>query len=388
MQTNLSMDFADPTQFSFVQMSRDISDALDLSFEMVHSVGHVDVLPMVAASGSYIHVELKVQASSADLLKSDALQFEKTDSSLLIKTPKWAPRNTPSESAVPKDYHLVISAVITVSPNAKLENLELKTETLAVKFNPGLDYAESRVVETHLAHSNWKSRSAYSRDTIINVESASVTGSYPLYDLLSVHTDSGSIDIEIEPKNASIANIKPAVLHLTSNSGSVRGVTSTTAVPNRDYHSSFSTSSGSINAVALHGFRTWLRSINGHITADLYPFGHNDSRSEIEAHCSSGAMDLTLHPSLSHPQAALKKLYGYYRGGSGNLDLFYPGTWEGTFEATTMSGSIDLDFEGLKIVKDGKEGSAKRKIEGLRGEGEGNLFMYESSGSMKLGKGS
>lgn len=373
--TSLSMDFKDSTRFLFTQLSGGTTDS-ERSSNSVRTVGSIEVRTAAQASRSSIHVDLEMHGSDAQLSSSE-VGLEKTDSTLVIRTPRQMPGSVvPSEAAC-----LNISVIISISPGTKLEHFGINSETMAVHFHPGLDYAESRAVETK---AQFIPMSTYSRETVIDVESSSVTGSYPLYDLLSIHTSSGSINIDVEPKKASTENVKPAILRLTSNSGSVRAMSSTVSVPDRDYQTTMSTSSGSINANILHGLRTSLRSINGRITADLYPYGHNDSRTDIEVHDTSGSIDITLHSSLSHPAAPLRKLYGYYRGNSGSLNLFYPGHWQGTVEGTTMSGSVDLNWQGLKVVKDKKKGWVKRTIEAVRGEGEGSLVFYQASGSVKL----
>lgn len=376
---SLSLGFSDPRKFAFTQLSEELPRSPNQLFDHVRTVGKVEVRNAVQNIGSYIQVDVEIRSSDVRLTSSE-LRVEKDDSTMVIKTPKQMPVGADSDrAAVPPCVN--ISAVISIAPGAKLENFGLDSETLSVIFHPGLEYAESRVVETK---SQFKTMSTYSRETIIDVSSASVTGSFPLYDLLSIHTNSGSININVDPKNASTENVKPAVLRVTSNSGSVRANTATNSVPNRDYQTSMSSSSGSIDAAILHGLRTSLRSINGRVTADVYPYGHNDSRTDVEAHCTSGSMDITLHSSLSHPTAPLKKLYAYYRGISGSLTLFYPAQWQGTVEGTTASGGIDLDWEGLKVVKDGKEPWVKRTIEAIRGKGEGRLVFYSTSGRVTL----
>ncbi len=52
---------------------------------------------------------------------------------------------------------------------------------------------------------------------------------------------------------------------------------------------------------------------------------------------------------------------------------------------STLSGSIDLDWDGLKVVKDEKKGWVKRTVEAVRGEGESQLVFSGKSGSVNLG---
>ena len=377
------MDFTDPKKFSFTQTSQEFLSRRDQSFDLVRTTGSIEVRTSDNAFGSYIHVDLDIHGSDSRLTNSQALGIAKTDSTLLIKTPKQLSKDLTS-GALTDGPCLHVSTIITLASGASLENLGIKSESIPVIFRPGLDYAESRVVETK---THFDSMSSYSRETVIDVSSASVTGSFPLYDLLSIYTNSGSVDVEIVPKKASRQSVKPAVLRLSSNSGSVRARTSTVSVPDRDYQTSISTSSGSIEVEVLHGLRTSLRSINGRISAHLHPYGHNDSKTSIEVHATRSSLDVTLHPSISHPTASLKKLYGYYRSVSGSLTLFYPAQWQGTVEGTTLSGGVDLDWKGLKIIRDGKYGHLSRSIEAVHGEGEGKLEFHASSGRVHLSGG-
>ncbi len=353
--------------------------------------GDVQVRLAEQSFGTNIRVELALHGSDPKLTSSEWLGIVKTDSALTLKTPRWMPKEDSSASNEQSPC-IYVSATIWIAPGTILETLGIDAETLSVDFFPGLDYAITKSTEISVfsatlsikANNAPEKLTINSRETVIDVSSGSVTGSYPLYDFLSIHTKSGSIDVTIDPKAASKDNVKPAVLRLTSNSGSVRARTSTISAPDREYRADVSTSSGSIDVTLLHGIRTSLRSINGRITADLYPFGDNNTRTEIESHCNSGSTDITLHPSLSHPDAPLKRLNAYYGSSSGRMHLRYPDQWEGTVEGTTLSGSIKLNWEGLRVIKDGKKGWLKRHIKAVKGDGEGKLVFTGSSGSVTL----
>ena len=287
---------------------------------------------------------------------------------------------------------MYVAATVSIPPGTTLENLGINTETLSVTFFPGLQYAITNSTEIN-AHSSSLSLSADEppsieinhRETNIHVNSGSVRGSYPLYDVLDISTTSGSIDIEVEPKDADEDNVQPAVLRLSSKSGSVRASTSIVSVPARDYKTFLESLSGGVNAKILHGSRTSLRSLSGHIKADLYPYGHNNTRTDINTYCQSSSTDVTVHSSLSHPTDPIKKLYSDHQGLSGSVDLRYPAQWQGAVQASTLSGSIDLDWDGLRIIRDEKKGWIKRVVEAVRGEGEGQLVISSKSGSVKLG---
>ena len=157
------------------------------------------------------------------------------------------------------------------------------------------------------------------------------------------------------------------------------------SVPARDYQTTIKSLNGGIDATLLHGSYTSMRSLNGRINADLYPYGHNDSRTYINTHCQSGSTDVTVHASLSHPNDPVNKLHSEHHGLSGSLNLWYPAQWHGKIKGSTLSGSIDLDWDGVKVVRDEKKGWVQRTVVAVRGEGESQLDFSSKSGSLNLG---
>ena len=387
-KATLSFEFKDAKHMTFEQVVKGDYGNQVLAPRLVHTVGQINVRPAKEDSESSVQVDLDIRGSDPKLIGSEALSIGKTGSALTVKTPRQIPRDLVGANTSPCIH---ISATMWIPQGIKLDDLGISTESLSVVFHNGQDQATQKcrgilAYFTSSAHEADKSRSIsiHSRETTIAVDSGSVTGSYNLYDLLSISTKSGSIDVKVDPKNASEDKVKPAILELTSNSGSIRASTSTVSVPDRDFQTSISSNSGGIDATLIHGLRTSLRSNNGHINADLFPYGHEDSRTDISTHSNSGSTDIKVHSSISHPCAPLKKLYATYHCSSGSLRLWYPAQWQGSVEGTILSGSIHLDWQGLRIVKDEKEGWVKRKIEAVRGEGEGRLVFSQDSGSVAL----
>ncbi|KAF6236964.1 hypothetical protein HO173_004843 [Letharia columbiana] len=384
----LSFDFNKPTELAFAQESHD-PKRHGPDFGFVRTVGKVEVLKQDSLSN--VRIALDIRSSDPQLTSSESLSVVKSGSALTVKTPRRTPRESSSAGGAELPC-IYVAATVSIPPGTTLENLGIKTETLSVTFFPGLDYAITNRTEIN-AHSASLSLATdeppsiviNSRETRIHLNSGSVTGSYPLYDTLDISTTSGSIDIDVEPKDAEEGNVQPAVLRLSSQSGSIRALTSTVSVPARDYQMTVKSLSGSIDATLLHGSRTSLRSNNGRINADLYPYGHNDSRTDINTHSQSGSTDITVHSSLSHPIDPIRKLYSEHHGLSGSLNLWYPAQWQGTVKGSTLSGGIDLDWDGLKVVKDEKRGWVKRTIEAVRGEGESQLIFSGRSGRVNLG---
>lgn len=384
----MSFDFNKPTELAFAQVSHD-PKRFGPEFEFVRTVGKVEVLKQDSLPN--IRISLDIRSSDPQLTSSESLSIVKSGSALTVKTPKRTPKESLSAGGVESPC-IYVAATVSIPPGTTLENLGIKIENLSVTFFPGLDYAITNCTEIN-AHSSFLSLSTdeppsidiNSRETVIHVTSGSVTGSYPLYDTLDISTISGSIDVDVEPKDADEDNVQPAILRLSSKSGSIRALTSTVSVPTRDYQMTVESLNGGIDATLLHGSRTLLRSHSGHIDADLYPYGHNNSRTDINTHCLSGSTSVTVHPSLSHPTDPIKKLYSEHHGLSGSLNLWYPAQWQGTVRGSTLSGSIDLDWDGLKVVKDGKRGWVKRTVEAIRGAGDSQLIFSSKSGSVNLG---
>ena len=384
----MSFAFNKPSELAFAQESHD-PKRHGPEYGFVRTVGKVEVLKQDSLSD--IRVALDIRSSDPQLTSSESLSIVKSSSALTVKTPRRMSRESSSDGGAESPC-IYVAATISIPPGTTLENFRINTETLSVTFFSGLDYAITNSTQIS-AHSSSLSLSTNeppsvdinSRETNVHLKSGSVTGSYPLYDVLDISTLSGSIDIDVEPKIADVDNVQPAILRLSSKSGSIRALTSTASVPARDYQTTVRTLNGGIHATLVHGSRTTLRSLNGRIDADLYPYGHNDSRTDISTYCQSGSTDVTVHSSLSHPKDPLRKLFSEHQSLSGSLNLYYPAQWQGTVRGSTLSGSIDLDWDGLRVVKDERRGWIKRTVEAVRGEGESQMIISGKSGSVNLG---
>ena len=288
----MNFDFNKPTELAFAQESHN-PRRYGPEFDYVRTAGKVEVLKQDSLSN--IRIALDIRSSDPQLTSSESLSIVKSSSALTVRTPRRTPRESSSAGGAESPC-IYVAATISIPPGTTLENLGINTETLSVTFFPGLDYAITNSTEIN-AHSASLSLSTdeppsidiNARETYIHVTSGSVTGSYPLYDILDISTKSGSIDIDVEPKDAGGGDVQPAILRLSSQSGSIRAFTSTVSVPARDYQMSVNSLSGSIDATLLHGSHTSLRSHNGRISADLYPYGHNVSY-VFGGVCSIGAV--------------------------------------------------------------------------------------------------
>jgi hypothetical protein len=385
--------FHKPSDFSFIQL---INDNIDYEGKKhVRVQGEVNVMSSTEVAESDIHSQLEFLVSDASLI-GPQLSIA-TESSLTINPPRFSSAEGNQFPGATSDQpFMFIFATIWVSPGITLDTFRVSTESLSIAFHPNLNYTVSS--RTHISSKSGhitgplgalyeykKPLCTRSRETIIDTGSGSIQGTYSLYDLLSISSSSGSINVNIEPKDASSSSSKPARLRIITSSGSIQAYVPflSASLPNRTYETDISSTSGSIDATLFHGKRTSLHTSSGRISASLSPYGPNTSRSDLDVHTMAGSIDVAIEPSLSDPSAPLRLFYASYRAGSASLRLRYPAQWEGVIEGRTGTGSMRINWGGLQIVRDDKS-FVGRSIKGVKGEGEGLSRFQVGSGSVDL----
>lgn len=386
-------EFPEPSGFSLVQKVQGENNyQLKNSYGYVRTEGKVHVRPATEHLNSNLRVDITVHGSNPELMHLESV--EKTDSTLVIETPNHIKGAQVFSGHQPYVY---IDATIFVAPGTVLQNFGIDTQSLAIIFHPGLDFTvkDSTTLFTISkpismpAGSSKLLTTTRTRQIIVHSSFGSVTGAYPLYDLLSITTLSGSIDISYFPKNSSRLNPKPASLVLSTSSASIQVsspvIPAGQVIPKRDYKNALSTSSGSITANLLHSSRTSLHAASGRIFATIHPHGNLSSPSHLSTDNKSGSTTVTVHNSLSHPSAPIRALSASHHYISGSLKLFYPSQWQGRIFGDTVSGSLNIFWDGVTVVKDHPKWSGGRKIEAERGEGGGSRLEFGGvSGSAVL----
>lgn len=381
-----------PSEFSFIQL---INDNIEYGGkQLVTLQGEINVISSAEIAESAIHTQLEFLVSDASLITPQLLVA--TDSALTINCPRFSTEGNQLPGAALNQPYMFIFATIWISPGIILDTLNVSTGSLPIAFHPNLNYTVNG--RTHISSNSGhitrppsalyeykKPLSTRSRETIIDTGSGSIQGTYSLYDLLSISSSSGSVNVNIEPKDASSTSPKPARLRITTSSGSIQAYVPflSSSLPNRTYETDISSTSGSIDATLFHGKRTSLHTSSGHISASLSPYGTNSSRSDLDVHTTAGSIDVAIDSSLSNPSVPLRRFYASYRAGSASLRLRYPAQWEGVIEGETATGSMRINWGGLKIVRDDKS-FVGRSIKGVKGEGEGLSRFQIGAGSVDL----
>lgn len=250
-----------------------------------------------------------------------------------------------------------------------------------------------------------------SRFIEVKTTAAPIKGSWPLYDYLGLQSTSGAIKVYIEPKEADRDAPKPAILYIQSFSGNVEfrepiydaadmfgqlqalnatGADATAVdgraeqlLPPRDYSLDVHTTSGDISGAAAFSSTASFRSTSGDLSVDLLPvldrsLTKADAKAaSLQTSSTSGKTNVrVLEPlwvdSLSKSSAdgssysagllgagdsppPLRCLYGKHRSTSADIQVTYPGSWEGDIELSSLTGDLKVAGDGVKLIKAGSE---------------------------------
>lgn len=304
----------------------------------------------------------------------NSVKFEASTSSLTI--------GDPSVSGLLNSIHrssecLGMSVVLYVAQGAEIENLKIRATHMGMQVHEGVDFTVTNTTSISLTTGTLDTASLNSRETRLETVSGSISGKYTLKDLLYVNTVSGSVTIDVEPKEG-LTEGTAAVFQAQSLSGSIRADFERTRIPERDYQTSIGTKVGSIGGTFIHGSRTSLQSVAGSISADLLPFKAGDYPSTIETDSRSGET----HVEIQSPYRAsesLSKLTSTHKTISGAINLIYPQAWEGHLDGNTLSGALHLQGKDLQLIDQVTE-PGKNHVEARKGKGNSELTFASISG--------
>jgi len=258
------------------------------------------------------------------------------------------------------------------------------------------------------------------REIVVSKGYNSIDGRWPLYDLLSLTTTSGSIAVTIEPQPADPDDPdKPArvilesrtgsitvsfsVSHLTSFSGggnsddgddelerrqrknkrdSRRGCrrgnkkrqyyyaegyrigSSSAPVPARPYEIEIRTQTGSISARVIFSTHARIESTAGSITAALTPVVYAGSASNKDISIYTRTIAGSQHVQITEPhiikspndclyqEAFMRSPTSSHNAVTGSMHIIYPRSWAGRVRGSTLVGSVQLQGDGLQVIRD------------------------------------
>ncbi|KAK2593974.1 hypothetical protein QQS21_008333 [Conoideocrella luteorostrata] len=251
-----------------------------------------------------------------------------------------------------------------------------------------------------------------SRQIVIQTVSGNICGWFPLYDLLKIESASGDVDVQVAPKPADKESAKAAMLSVHSISGSVKieeplkSVASNgklnKKLPPRDYVVKVETASGDIQADVAMTSDAGIESVSGDLTLVLMPLlPKGSSKTSLRTDTKSGTTNINVYDPVEFDLgadekaelrdtevrkvsdgAALSDFQTSHQSISGNIKLFYPGSWTGKFKAETISGDVSAKGKDVKIIRSGR--GITKSMEGEKGDGNSFIKMGSMSGDLRL----
>lgn len=306
-----------------------------------------------------------------------------------------------------------ISVGLTVKPGTKLEALDLYTSNLDVRVEHGVfDEVDDRAEENtsigpalkdleamNVKTVRGKVQADYlsSRRTYIETTSSSISGTYALRDSLRVKSTSGSINLNVDPKDADEDDPQPADFHASSNSGSitVEYPTFGSDIPDRDYRTTVETGSSQIKGAYIFTSQASFDTNSGQQNLRLLPYTPSKGAT---LHTSSGSAQTKLTllgpytaPSSHNPRAGLlDHLSSSHSATSGSLHLVYPDEWQGVIDGESNSGSISIRGEDVEIIVDEDLGKGVpgagvlKQVTARKGWGRSRMSFRTTSGSVDV----
>ncbi|KAF1935298.1 hypothetical protein EJ02DRAFT_439344 [Clathrospora elynae] len=381
-------DFGKPSEL-------DIQEAihqLDGPYKRVAGWIHVAQAPADQAPGT---IQVKMSYAVSASMSVNSIKYASTATSLTIGDPSFPDG---FDGVRPGTACLGISVTIYMASGVSLSTLNIASTHMGMQIHNGVNFTVTGSTSISLTTGTLDAAALNSRELHLRTISGSINGKYTLYNLLSVKTISGSVNIDIEPKEAAVADgtssNNPAIFMVDSQSGSIRTDFLRKHIPSRDYQTYINTTVGSIDATLIHGSRTEINSLAGAVTADLLPFiffsnkpGVTSSPSELHTNTHSGQTKLILRSSYKAKNVPMTTLVSSHKSTEGVLDVTYPEEWTGYLDGTSLSGALHLQGKGMKLIQENAE-PGQNHVEAKKGEGKSRMsFGTESGGcEIKVGK--
>jgi hypothetical protein len=300
-----------------------------------------DVIVQAAPSDAEhpITVDLDVKLSHEEL--AQVINIENKAGSLVFES---EPVIRGFEGAEPC---ISVVATISVATSANISAFEIGTIILPVHLKKSLELTSQNIL-IHSTSGSVSSETTQLESKKIEVETTSsvITGHFPLYDLLSLKSVSGDVNVDIKPAESD--NKEAAgVLVIRTTSGEIEANTDISSIPNRNFTTQVHTVSGTVDGTYLLGSSGNINTVSGSILVDLYAAGDIANRSCI-INSVSGTVRSTIHDN----SYKLGTLRSNVQSRTGGVDLNLPSAWEGQFHGETKTGSVQITGDGVKIIKD------------------------------------
>jgi len=416
--------------------------------------------------GSYIspNGEIIIRRLPADSAKGPHFTFDvRTSDPALVVLQTWDEQLRQLTVSSPKASHLklpgphCISIEITawVPENTELNNLWVQSVSLDLRVLNDVKINVSDAVgltsisgSVHLPNFP-KSKPSFqkpnysleTRRITVETTSGSIDGLFPLYDLLSLQSISGTIRVGVIPHNIDPTRPAAAELKIKTTSGSISCHLPALSIgekkytpPIRDYVTHVESTSGTIYGSYYQGSEGYFNSMSGSIHGSLLPIIGTDhgSVSTLNTVTTSGTTSIELlSPIFYNPESfrirdpkrspyipindddpyllfppktevrlptegittivetpsVWESLKSSHQSTSGKISVRYPLEWEGTVDVTGITSSMSVSGEKLRIIRATNQWGKKEIVaaKGYQGEGKASMAKLNSiSGSLSF----
>ncbi|KAE8448287.1 hypothetical protein EG329_009718 [Mollisiaceae sp. DMI_Dod_QoI] len=286
-----------------------------------------------------------------------------------------------------------------------------------------------------------------SRRILVETVSGSITGSYPLMDYLGISSEAGSINVDAIPEKVLPSAPAPADLEVHTSAGSIKVNCPVRYVPPpRNYITRVHSNAGSIQGSYYLGSISSFRSTAGAINIDglpvlqassandkdgrpnifetytissstrvnvldpvfisplssseqpiqeehpdqFAPIGDDDPYIMIPPNAARDQNLFALDPRDQESKQKLDCLKSTHSTSTSSIDVHYPAVWEGTVHAKSVSGSVSVRGDGIRLIRE-RKGYASKEIlarKGVESEDEGSFVeMTSVAGSLRFAVG-
>jgi hypothetical protein len=354
---------------------------LDGPYKRIQGWVHITKAPADQAAGT---VRARTSYAVSPSIDVDSIKYAAASDSLTV----GGAYSTPSIEGLPAGSAcLGMSIVLYMAPGSTLDNLNVEAAHLGMQIHSGVDFSVTNTSAISLTSGTLDASMLNSRQTYLKTTSGSISGKYALSDLLVIDTRTGSVNIDVAPKEAAAGASTPAVFRANSQSGSMRVDFERKHIPERDYQTFINTTVGSVDGTFIHGSKTELNSVAGSMAADILPYKSGAFASTLDTSTHSGQMNVTLRAPYNAKGIPMTGLMSSHKSVSGGVGLKYPKEWQGHIDGTSLSGELHLQGKELELLSENDE-PGKNHVEAEKGDGASRMVFDTVSGGcdIKIGE--
>ncbi|KAM3419330.1 hypothetical protein BST61_g5264 [Cercospora zeina] len=312
VDTEFSLEFERLQNFNFLELME------NSAYFNGNMKGQIQVRPATTAQTADLKVSISYSTSPQWQVQSS--NYVKTSDSLSLQLPSLETTGVPSSRQC-----IGVYVRMDVRSGLSLENWDLATGNLNVEVDDGLyDHSSDSAAASSLQMTGSSSFNAIhgnvnigywsSRRTEVETISGNIHGKYALRDLLSFKSQSGSVQVEVDPKHEDSNHPSAAEFLIHTSSGSVTASNPTAGdIPIRNYRTRIETVSGSVTGDFILGMLTSFHTQSGTVQATLLPIYDSTDASLLHTDTKSASQTLTILPPYAYPGDSFAKLHSDHK---------------------------------------------------------------------------